>query len=382
MSTIDPIEKFRSSFHRSPTLHHFNNAGVAPISIQAKEAVAHWANRFFEEGIHSVTDAMAETETTRNRLASLLGSSPDEIGFFQSAASAISQVAFGLELGPDDEVVVWDQEYPSNFHPWRLACERSGAKLVVVNSGAEFSAPLEELEKVLTKRTKIIAFSWVQYRTGAIVDLENLTALARSKNILTCSDIIQGAGLLPFDFAKSGLDFACGGSHKWFVSPLSTGYLITKKSLLESLSPLLVGAMTFGGPDSLPTDVEMNPTAARFEPGSRGILELVGFGASLKLIEEVGIARISQEVEWLSKRLMHGLREIGYVIHSPHGAHFRGSIVNFTPSQTSSARTNDEIAERLSKQHVSFGRRPPGIRLAPHAFNSQEEVERLLSILS
>ncbi|HVK61398.1 MAG TPA: aminotransferase class V-fold PLP-dependent enzyme [Bdellovibrionales bacterium] len=379
-NTQDPIETFRASFKKNE-LHHFNNAGVAPTSRQAREAVEHWVKRFSEEGTHCIADAVAMSERTRDVLGRVLGAESNQIAFFQSSAAGLSQVAFGLKLNPGDEIITWDQEYPSNFHPWRLACERSGAKLVVAQSGENFSTPIDAIKAVITSRTKLIAFSWVQYRTGAIADIGAVCEMARAKNILTCSDIIQGAGILPFDFEKSGLDFACGGSHKWFVSPVSSGYLIARKDRIDQLSPLMVGAASFGGPDSLPSDTTLVAGALRFEPGSRAFLELAGFGASLEMIEKVGIARIGQEVEWLSKRLMHGLREIGYAIHSPHGSHYRGSIVNFAPTQQSAAKSAEAIHHRLNEAKVSFGKRQPGVRLAPHAFNTAEEIDLILACL-
>ncbi|MES2965137.1 MAG: aminotransferase class V-fold PLP-dependent enzyme [Bdellovibrionota bacterium] len=379
----DPIELFRSSFAKVPGLMHANNAGVAPLSLPAAEAVKAWTDRFSREGMHCALTAIEETERTRVKLARTLGSKPEEVAFFQSAAGAISQVALGLELKAGDEIVVWDQEYPSNFHPWRIAAERAGAKVVVAKSPDDLSMPLERIQDAVTPRTKVIAMSWVQYRTGAIMDLKPLTDFARARGIFTCSDIIQGAGLLPFDFRESGLDAACGGSHKWFVSPISAGYLLIKESRIPEIRPTTAGAMSFGTPDSLPTlnDV-LKPGAQRFEPGSRGLLELIGLGASLDLIEKVGIARIGQEVEWLARLLMHELREIGYVINSPHGAHHRGSIVNFKPGLHSAAKTEDEIDARLKAAKISFGRRPPGVRLSLHAFNTKDDVDRLIEILS
>lgn len=379
----DPIERFRSAFVKPQGLIHANNAGVAPLSLPAAEAVKSWTDRFTREGIHAAFPAIEETERTRQLLAATLGAKPEEVAFFMSAAGAISQVALGLDLRAGDEIVVWDQEYPSNFHPWRIAAERAGAKVVVAKSPDNLSTPLERIEAVVTPRTKVIAISWVQYRTGAIMDLEALTAFAKARDIFTCADIIQGAGLLPFDFHASGLDAACGGSHKWFVSPISAGYLLIKESRIPEIRPTTAGAMSFGTPDSIPTLHDaLKPGAQRFEPGSRGLLELIGLGASLRLINEVGISRISQEAEWLARTLMHELREVGYEINSPHGAHHRGAIVNFKPGALSAAKTEDEIDQRLKAAGVSFSRRPPGVRLSLHAFNTKDDIDRIIEILS
>src|SRR5690606_12642038 len=126
--------------------------------------------------------------------------------------------------------------------------------------------------------------SWVQFRNGAITDLQALTSLARAKGILTCADIIQGAGLLPFDFAASGLDAACGGSHKWMASAHGAGFMILREELQERFLPLMVGAMTYGDPDR-PVDPNAKPHRGplRFEPGGKAFVEIIALGAAARL---------------------------------------------------------------------------------------------------
>lgn len=380
---MDLIQTYKNAFERDSELIHLNNAGVSPWPRNTESLVQAWTSRMASEGTHGIAAAVEKSEETRGRLGSVLGALPTQIAFFQTCASAISQVAFGLTLELGDEIIVWDQEYPSNFYPWKLAADRAGAKLVIASSTDTLATPLENIEKVLTPRTRVIAVSWVQYRNGAVMDIQGLATLAKARGIFTCVDIIQGAGLLPFDFIASGIDAACGGSHKWFTSPLALGFLILKPEHIETLTPLSVGAMSFGGFDVLSNvDTPMAKGTQRFEPGGRSIIELVGFGETLKLVASVGVDRIGQEAEWLSRRLMHGLRELGYVIHSPHGAHHRGAIVNFSPTPQTAAKTFEEIEKRLSVAQVSFSKRAPGIRLSPHAFLIAKQIDRVLTVLS
>lgn len=382
--TQDPIQNFRSAFHRSSKLTHLNNAGISPISLPALEAIESWGRRFHEEGVFAITEAIANANETRRSLARLIGSKENEISFFSTTAAAISQMAFGIELNPGDEILTWDQEYPSNLYPWRDAALRSGAKLVLADSGQNYATPFENLTAKVTERTKVIAVSWVQYQTGAITDLRKLSEFARPRGIMTVVDAIQGVGLLPIDFHDIGVDAVCGGSHKWLVSPLSVGYLCLREELQEKIRPLMVGAMTYGTPDDA-IDLNAAPKKGplRFEPGGKPLIELAALGASLNLIlNEVGIDRIAQEAEWLTRKLMHGLRERGYIVHSPHGSHHRGAILNFGPGPDSPLKTLDEMGAALARANISFARRKPGHRLAPHAFNTEEDVERVFQALS
>ncbi len=383
MSAADSkITDFKKRFYQQTKILHLNNAGQAPMCTPAYEMIQNCARLFYEEGANSYLPMVNITNEARTNLASFLGSKPEEVAYFPSAASAISQVAFGLDLKSGDEIIVWDQEYPSNLYPWRDAAKRAGAKLVVAESGADLSTPVTTIEKLMTPRTKVIATSWVQYRTGAITDLKALSTLAHSKGIFVSADIIQGAGALPFDFHDLGVDAACGGSHKWMLSAHGAGYLLLREEHRERLRPLATGAMTYGtSEDKLNLDAQPRTDMLRYEPGGKAFIEIAALGAAAKFLKETGIDRIAQEIEWLSRKLLHGLRERGYSINSPHGSHHRGSIVNFAPGKDSRFKTQLEIEAVLTENHVTFGKRPPGLRLSPHAFNTIEDIEKVLNLL-
>jgi cysteine desulfurase / selenocysteine lyase len=388
----DAILKYRKEFSSSiPGVDaqaqgriHFNNAGIAPLAKTAMATMELWMQKFYEEGTQCIVQCIETIEKSRMDLATLLGATEKQLAFFTSTSQAISQVATGLDFQAGDEIITWDQEYPANFYPWRMAAEKTGAHLKLAKSGENLATPASEILKLITPKTKAIAFSWVQFKNGAITDIRAVTDVARAKGIFTCADIIQGAGLLPFDFNNSGLDAACGGGHKWLTSTAGAGYLLLREEHTEKLMPLATGASTFNSPDIL-LDLHGRPKSDihRFEPGSGAFLQVFALGAMARLIQQTGIDRIAQEAEWLSRKLMHGLREHGYLIHSPHGAHHRGSIVNFSAGPDSPLKNTEEIEARFQSRKVSFAKRPPGgVRLSPHAFNTQEEIQEVLKVLA
>jgi cysteine desulfurase / selenocysteine lyase len=373
---MSDLKHFKQSFSRGEGFVHLNNAGLAPVSSAARQSVDFWNQRFYHEGMHCNDDYMEAAEHARGQLATLVGCQAGEIAFFQSTAGAISQVAFGMQLSSDDEVLLWDQEYPSNLYPWKVACDRSGARLKLLPSEEGYGAPLEKLLEAVTERTRVIALSWVQYQTGEVSDLQILSDFARARGIWTVVDVIQGLGARPFDFEALGLDFACGGSHKWLCSPVGVGFLVSRSEHIPKLAPLTIGASTYGTCDD-PSDLSCSPklNALRFESGSKQVLEITALGASAELIYRSGLDQIRTETERLGRLLAEGLLSGGCRTHATAGS--SPAFVNFSHPK----RSLDELSKRLAQSRVSFARRGPGLRLSPHAFNEDGDIQAALEAL-
>ncbi len=378
---MTPIE-LKSSFANEQGLIHLNNAGLAPSSKPAFDQVVHWMRRFRQEGMHCNDAYLTAIDEARIRLAAFLNCRADEIAYFQNTASAISQVAFGLDLKRGDQVLTWDQEYPSNLYPWKAACDRSGAELVRVTSGPHLQTDAAALVAAITDRTRVIAISWVQYLTGAITELGPIVQAAKQRGIWTVIDAIQGIGLMPFDFAASGVDAICGGSHKWMLSPVGLGYLAIRSDRIHELRPLAVGAATYGTCDDL-SDLSCPPktNAWKFEAGSKQVLEILAMSASADLLGQVGLSVIQKETEGLANYLAEGLTAAGYLVHSPHGAKIRGSIVSFSERAGASDPSTQQIEKILRENNMSFALRGPGVRLSPHAFNQIQDLDLVLHAL-
>lgn len=378
------IEDYRKGFPFAQERLHFNHAGQSLLTQSAYDELMWCADLFRKEGAFSWIQLAPKIEKARRSLAQFLGAFENEVAYFPSTANAISQVAFGLSLKAGDEILIWDQEYPSSFYPWAFAARKAGAHLKVIPSESDLAAPAEKMLAAVTSRTRVIATSWVQFRNGAIVDLKALTDFARPRGIWTCADIIQGAGVLPFDFHESGLDAACGGSHKWLCSGHGAGYLLLREERLNQIEPLMYGAMSFGTPDDA-VDIRrpLRAGAQRFEPGGKAFAEVLALGASCEFFQSIGgIHLISEEAQRLAHRLQSGLQELGYCIRSPQGQNFRGAIVTFAPGATSPYLSREAMEAALRTAGVSFVYRDVGIRLSPHAMMRETQVDRVLEVLS
>lgn len=368
------LPQFQAHFSNSASTGytHFNNSGQSLIPDVNRDMALHWIERFYREGAFCSIEGWQQTETTRKKLADFIGATSEEVSFFQTTASALSQVASGIPLKPNDEILVWDQEYPSNFYPWRKAAEASSARLVQIESD-NWSTPAEKILNRVTDKTRVIAVSWVQFQTGSVTDLRLLSQTLKGSGIWLVADVIQGVGVRPFNFQQSGFDAICGGSHKWLCSSFGAAYMAVKKERLAQLAPLEVGAMTYGTPDT-PKSMTSQPKsdASRYEPGTKSMVEIIALGATLDLFAKTGIENIFNEATRISEFLQSGLRDLKYKTIG------NGPILNFSPANE---KDIDAIAKKLKAGKVSFARRGPGIRLSAHAYNTEADALKVLSLL-
>lgn len=338
-----------------------------------RDLVVKWVNRFYNEAAFCALEGWGQTEVTRKKLAQFIGADTEEISFIPTTASSISQAAFGIPLKSGDEILTWDQEYPSNFYPWRMAAERSGAKLIQVESD-NLQTPAQKILDRVTAKTKVIAISWVQYQAGSVTDLKTISSALKGKNIWLVADVIQGVGVRPFHFHETGFDIICCGSHKFMCSSFGAGFMATKKSRMPEMDPIEVGAMTFGNPDTVKSfSIKPKTDGSRYEPGSKSMVEVIAMGGTLDLFLQTGIESIFKEATRLAKKLADGLTSKGYVVMAPEGP-----IINVAPKDP---QMLDQVAQKLMQANVSFAKRGPGIRLSTHAYIKDEEIDRVLNIL-
>jgi selenocysteine lyase/cysteine desulfurase len=343
-----------------------NNAGLAPISYVARQKIHDWADRFYREGFATDAEYTADALASKAHLSRLLGCEPSDVAFFTSTAGGVNQVAFGLDLKSEDEVLVLDQDYSSLLYPFLFACKNRGAKLTTVPSEPDLSINLERLISAMSAKTKVLALSWVQYQTGAQLDFKTLIHEAKARGLFVLVDVMQGVGLHPCDLWSLGADALVGGSHKWLVSPVGVGYMALRPH-----------SGTFGSCDD-PSNFACTPksNASKFEPGSRQVLEITALGASCKMIHEFGVGAIQAESLRLAQRLRSGLLDLHYRLQTPAGP-WPNSIVNFVADQ----KRMNEVREVFHQEKILYALRAGGLRLSPHAFNTNEEIDKVLNLL-
>ena len=372
MNSDSALETLRHALVDTATLH-LNNAGVAPLSTVAAEAI-NAAVVTLGRGTLDIGETIVRVEAARASIARLVGAEARDVAFFQTCALALTQAAFGIGLRAGDEIVLLDQEYPSNAYPWHRAAEAAGAKVHVVASRPDFTVDASALQAAIGPRTRVVACSWVQFQTGTTLDLRALADTVHRHGGLLVVDAIQGLGALPFDLHEMGADLVCGGGHKWLLGPLGVGFLAARPGLVAHMEPRAYGAMSYGTPDD-PTEPAraLRDTAKRFEPGAPPALAAPGLGAAVSMLLSIGLERIERENRMLSDRLTEGLAHRDLVV-LPRAD--RGAIVTFLPRREPTA-----LVAALRTHGVSVALRAGGVRVAPHIHNGPQHIDRFLNLL-
>jgi selenocysteine lyase/cysteine desulfurase len=352
---------------------HLNNAGVAPITSRCERAITDTAHTM-REGSLGMGKLLRRYEQARASFGRLVGCEAQNLAFFQTCAAAISQVAFGFPLKAGDHIVRLDQEYPSNAYPWHRAAERAGAVVDVVTSADDYSFDHDAIVAAIGPSTRVVALSFVQFQTGATLDVARVVEAAHSVGAVVVLDAIQGLGILPFDMRALGVDAVCGGTHKWLMGPVGHGFLGLSDDLRQRLTPILQGAITYGTPDD-PVDVDKAPRVdvRRFEPGTPMMYGAIGGAASVDLLLEVGQPRLLAAATAVSDAIEAKAKARGFVVR-PRS---ESPIIAFVPGQMNPRA----LADALIDDDISVGVRGGGLRFAPHGFNSTADVERVFERL-
>ncbi|HEY8761976.1 MAG TPA: aminotransferase class V-fold PLP-dependent enzyme [Candidatus Dormibacteraeota bacterium] len=374
---MDPLEA-RALFPICDEHIHFNHAGVSPMSVRVRAAVEHVTQVMSEEGFNS--DDYAETlGRLRSSLAGLVGVTPDMVSITRGTAHGISLLARGLDWKEGDNVVGARLEYPANLFPWMATRDR-GVEMRLAEPVAGRVTP-EAVLSLVDGRTRVVALSFVQFWNGYRVDLAEIGAECRERGVILAVDGIQGLGVLPFDLESMNADFVAAGAGKWLTGPPGVGFTAWRPELLERIDPLLVG--TGSVEDRLnyfQPSFEYAGTARKFEESAISWLDIAAFGAAVGLLLEVGIEVIEEHVLGLARRLAEGLVERGYEIIEPWPREPEewSGIVSFNrPGSTEIELLRDLTAAGvITRTHRDF------VRLSPHFYNTEEEVDRVLDVLT
>ena len=355
---------------------HLNNAGMAPISRRVAERLSRVTteNQFY--GSRASDEWLLQLKEARKTLAEFLDTDVASLALTWNCATALSQAALGFPLTAQDQVVTIDQEYSSNFYPWQVACERSGAKLVVVESEPDYTISLEKLFAAIVPGVKLVAVSWVQFQTGTILDLKTLGEHCHRVGAFLVVDGIQALGQLPFSFRNLPVDLIAGATHKWICGVTGQGFLAAKPEFASLLKPVSVGGGTYNRIGTLSDpSAKMEGSARRFETGGLGFYGVFAMDSALRLLLDTGVKNIADEIFRLSQLLRQGLITQGVQVATK--LEQPGGITSFKLPVDEELR----FLHNCREEKISLVKRGEFIRVSVHAFNQDEEIARVLELL-
>ncbi len=367
------LEKIiQTEFALNEDIRYLNHAAVSPWPNRTRQAVVDFAEENATQGSKNYLKWVKHETELRAMLARLINApSEQDIALLKNTSEALSVVAHGLSWQAGDNVVISDQEFPSNAIVWE-SLARYG---VVVKKVSLQSAdtPEQALINACDEHTRLLAISSVQYASGLRMALNTLGQHCRSNDILFCVDAIQSIGAVQFDVQACQADFVMADGHKWMLGPEGLAVFYCRSELRDQLQLHQYGwHMVEHAHDFSRTDWQPANTAVRFECGSPNMLGSHALRASMSLLLEVGMDKIEQAVVTRVERIFDLLASSTNLqtITSNQAGRYAG-IVTFKHKNISS----NELYHFLMSQGVMCADRGGGVRYSPHFYTPLNKIE-------
>jgi cysteine desulfurase / selenocysteine lyase len=355
---------------------YFDHAAVAPITAPAAAAMAQWLDETAHQGDTLWLDWSRQVEHTRRTAARLIGAEADEIALVPNTTAGINLVAEGLDWRAGDNVVTLADEFPSNLYPWMHLADRGvETRLVPTDDGR---VDLDQLAARCDQRTRVVSVSWIAYSSGCRRDLAAIGDVARQCGALFFVDAIQGVGAFPLEVSQTPIDFLAADGHKWMLGPEGAGIAYIRRDRLPLLRPTGVGwnSVAHSG-DFSNTELKLKSNASRYEGGTQNMAGMIGLGASLHLLETLGIENVAAAILEITDHVCQRLAELGARIVSPREGDERSGIVSLElPGADVVA-----VRNRCLQNGVALACRGGRLRVSPHAYNDKADVDRLIESL-
>jgi len=356
------------------------HAGVCPLPRRVAEAIQTYAGQCAASDQEAVLTDYQMPET-RKLAARLLHAQPEEIAFVGPTSLALSYVAGGLKFRKHDNVIVYFDDYPTNVYPWMALADR-GVEVRFLNVRELGRIRPLDITGQIDEQTRLVALASCHFVAGYRVDLDAIGRELRRRNILFCVDAIQTLGAFPATVEH--VDFLAADAHKWLLGPCAAGILYVRQALQDQLQPPVYGWHNVRCPNYVAQEELVHRTdAKRYEPGSSNLLGLVGLHAALELLLEVGIDEISAELLRKRARLVPALLAKGCeVLHASAAPANASGIVTFHRPGADLAALHQKLLDAGVVTSLRADRSGQNyIRLSPHFYNTDAELERVLGSL-
>ncbi len=357
---------------------YLDHAAVAPLPRRSGDVLRDWAARQENHGVVVWPENERRLEEVRGTAAALINADRDEIAFINSTTHGIGLIAEGYPWRAGDTVVTAADEYPSNLYPW-MNLESRGVGLRQVPS-RDGRIVLDDLDAAIDRSTRVLAISHVEFATGFRNDLDALAELCRSRGVALFVDAIQGLGPFRIDVRETPIDFLAADGHKWLLGPEGAGILFVRRDWIDRLRPIGVGWHSVVGSYNAPVpDFRLKPNAQRWEGGSFTMPGLLTFGASLDLFFEWGPEAVTRRIADRAERVRELARSAGWSVYGSPREADRSAIVVLERQGVDPAAAAAELRRRHG---VVAACRRGRIRISPHVYNNDEDLERLRAGLS
>ena len=366
-----------SQFQNEHHCVYLNHAAVGPWPQKTADAIQNFAQENLQNGARFYPRWLEKEYRLREQFARLIGhDNPMDMALLKSTSEALSVVAYGIDWQAGDNIVLSDMEFPSNRIVWE-SLQTKGVEVRVVKTTPHQLE--QQLIAAMDEHTRLLTTSSVHYATGLRVRLETLGQACRDYGTLFNVDAIQSLGAIPFDNSKVKADFIMADGHKWLLGPEGLALFYCNPELRNTLTlqqygwHMIANAGNYGS-----KQWEVAQDATRFECGSPNMLTIHALSASLDVLMDTGLDQVHEQLNDNVRYLIHQLQQLpGIMLHTETAPDRLAGIINFSVE----GYDNQSLYEQLMQLKVVCAARGPGIRWAPHFYQSKTTLDQAVRLL-
>lgn len=373
---MDELLSYRSQFPILEKSLYLINHSLGAMPVKTYDRMHDYAETWATRGIRAWAEGWWEMPlTVGDKLARIIGADPGTVVMHQnvSVCQAIILSCFDL-TGRRNKIVYEAMNFPSVMYVYEAHAKAAGARIVTVPSEDGITIDTERMLDAIDEETLLVPISHVLFKSAYIQDAKAIVEKAHAVGAMVVLDAYQSAGTVPFSVRELGVDFATGGSVKWLLGGPGAGYLYVRPDLQSKLQPKVTGWAAHRVPFAFAPEMDYADDIHRFMHGSPAIPTMYAAESGYDLINEIGVERIREKSVRQTSRLIELADEQGWRVNSPRKAEQRGGSVIFDVPHAG------EIVRELAARDVLVDFRPgAGIRIGPHFFNSDEEIEAVVA---
>lgn len=377
-ASADPLLEWRREFPILERTTYLVSHSLGAMPRSARQRLAEFADLWEERGVEAWGDRWwGMPIEVGDLLGGLIGAPPGSVSMHQNVTLMQAIVLSSFDWrGRRNKLVCCELDFPSCLYLYEGYREQ-GAEIVRVPSSDGVTMDPERVAEAVDERTAAVCLSHVVYRSAALVDPAPVAEKARRVGAVSVLDAYQSVGTVPVDVGALGVDVLTGGSVKWLCGGPGAGYLYVRPESRAALSPRLTGWMAHPRPFAFePAPMEPVDGPYRYLNGTPGVPALYAASAGYEIVRRIGVAAIRERSQRLTERIVEGAAARCWKVVSPRRAERRGGSVSVAVPEA--ARVTEELARR--RVHVDW-RPHAGVRIGPHFYNTEEEVEATLAAI-
>ncbi len=369
---MDELLEWRKEFPILDNTVYMISHSLGAMPRRTRDRLNEYADMWATRGIRAWDEGWWEMPRgVGDLVGKIIGAGAGEVVMHQNVSVCQSIILSCLDFSSKRNKIVSESfNFPSNLYIYH-AVERQGARLITVDSEDGITVPIDKMLAAIDEETLLVSVSHVIFRSAYVQDLQRLTERAHEVGAMIVADLYQSAGTYPVNVRELNLDFATGGSVKWLCGGPGAGYLYVRRDLWQSLEPAVTGWLAHKRPFAF--EIGANDYADdiyRFLHGSPAIPAIYAAMSGYEIINEIGVEKIRQKSIRQTTRLLEMAEEAGFKINCPRQVEERGgTIIIDVPN-------GQQVTQELSRRDFLVDFRPgAGIRIAPHFYTKDEELE-------